>query len=115
MASARLRSWVRKRWAWITITPSLVMRWPAIRFSRRRCILRQRDLARVETELGRGGELVDVLPARAGGADEADLDIVFVDREVAGNPQHGGTDSRHARRARVFALESGHPRLSSAS
>src|SRR4051794_28347831 len=27
MASARLRSWVRKRCAWITITPSLVMRW----------------------------------------------------------------------------------------
>src|SRR5712671_215730 len=34
MASARLRSWVRKRWAWITITPSLVMRWPASRTSR---------------------------------------------------------------------------------
>src|SRR4029079_7151554 len=35
MASVRLRSWVRKRWAWIMITPSLVMRWPASRFSRR--------------------------------------------------------------------------------
>ena len=34
IASARLRSWVRKRWAWITITPSLVMRWPARRLSR---------------------------------------------------------------------------------
>src|SRR4030081_360461 len=33
-ASARLRSWVRKRCAWITITPSLVMRWPASRLSR---------------------------------------------------------------------------------
>ena len=53
------------------------------------CVLRQRDLARIETELGCGRELVDVLPARAGGADEADLDIVLVDREVAGNPQHG--------------------------
>ena len=91
MASARLRSWVRKRWAWITITPSLVMRWPASRFSRSACVVRQRDLARVETQLRRGRELVDVLPARAGGADEADLDVVLVDREVAGNPQHGVT------------------------
>ena len=89
MASARLRSWVRKRWAWITITPSLVMRWPASRFSRRAAssgsvILRvsKRSCAAVD-------ELVDVLPARAGGADEADLDVVLVDREVAGNPQHG--------------------------
>jgi hypothetical protein len=52
-------------------------------------VFRQRDLARVEAELGGRGELVDVLPARAGGADEADLDVVLIDREVAGNPQHG--------------------------
>src|SRR6266403_4000107 len=34
IASVRLRSWVRNRCAWITITPSLVMRWPARRSSR---------------------------------------------------------------------------------
>ena len=89
MASARLRSWVRKRWAWITITPSLVMRWPASRLSRSGGVFRQRDLARVETQLGGGRELVDVLPARTGGADKADLDVVLVDRKVAGDPQHG--------------------------
>src|SRR4029453_7651035 len=33
-ASARLRSWLRKRWASITSTPSPVMRLPAIRISR---------------------------------------------------------------------------------
>src|SRR3979490_710254 len=48
------------------------MRWPASRLRRAR-------------------GLVDVLSARPGGANEADLDIIFVDREVAGNPQHGGT------------------------
>ena len=52
-------------------------------------ILRQRDFSGVEAQLGCGGELVDVLPARAGGADEADLDVVLVDGKVAGNPQHG--------------------------
>src|SRR6187399_3546837 len=52
-------------------------------------VFRQCDLARIETELSRSRELVDVLPARPGGADEADLDVVLVDRKVAGNPQHG--------------------------
>ena len=37
------------------------------------------ELARVEAQLRRGRELVDVLPARAGGANEADLDVVLVD------------------------------------
>src|SRR3954469_3109863 len=56
-----------------------------------RGILRQRQFARVEAQLGRGRDLVDVLPARAGGADKADLDIVLVDDEIAGYPQHDGT------------------------
>ena len=94
MASARLRSWVRKRWAWITITPSLVMRWPASRFSRAAASAGSAIRLRIEAQLGRGRELVDVLPARPGGADEADLDVVLVDREVAGNPQHGVTEGR---------------------
>src|SRR5581483_5465081 len=41
-----------------------------------------------------GRDLVDVLAAGAGGADERNLDVVFVDREVAGNPQHGVTGRR---------------------
>src|SRR4029079_8654020 len=52
-------------------------------------VIGQRDLASVEAQLRRGGELVDILPAPDGGADEADLDVVLVDRKVAGNPQHG--------------------------
>jgi hypothetical protein len=34
------------------------------------------------------------LSARTGGAYETDLDVVLVDREVAGNPQHGVTGGR---------------------
>ena len=97
MASARLRSWVRKRWAWITITPSLVMRWPASRFSRSAASSGSVIRRGVEAQLRGGRELVDVLPAGTGGAHEADLDVVLVDREVAGNPQHGVTGSGHAR------------------
>src|SRR5947209_8081705 len=54
-------------------------------------ILRQGQLARVEAQLRRGRDLVDVLASRAGRADKADLDIVLVDDEVAGYPQHDGT------------------------
>ena len=43
-------------------------------------IFRQRDPARVETQLRRGRELVDVLPAGAGSAHEGDIDVVLVDR-----------------------------------
>ena len=35
--------------------------------------------------------LLTFCPPGPGGAHEADLDVVFVDREVAGNPQHGVT------------------------
>src|SRR5579862_9913237 len=44
-------------------------------------VLRQHHAARVEAQLGRGRELVDILPAGAGGADKADLEIVLVDGE----------------------------------
>src|ERR1700722_9451838 len=37
------------------------------------------DPAGIEAQLRRGRELVDVLPARPGGADEGDLDVVLVD------------------------------------
>src|SRR5450631_2156921 len=60
----------------------------------RRDIGRQRYKARIEAQLRGGRELVDVLSARSGSTDEADLDVVLVDREVAGNPQHGVTGSR---------------------
>ena len=55
----------------------------------RRDIGSQRDPPRVETQLRRGRQLVDVLPAGAGSANESDVDVVLVDREVTGNPQHG--------------------------
>src|SRR6202043_367001 len=57
-------------------------------------IRRQRDPPGIEPQLGRGRELVDVLSTRTGGTDETDLDVVLVDREVAGNPQHGVTGGR---------------------
>src|SRR5689334_25018755 len=52
----------------------------------RRDVGSQRDPAGIETQLRRGRELVDVLPARAGGANERNLDLVLVNREIAGNP-----------------------------
>src|ERR1019366_5371757 len=58
----------------------------------RRGIGRQRDPAGIETQLRGGRKLVDVLSAWSRGADEADLDVVLVDCEVAGNPQHGVTE-----------------------
>ena len=50
---------------------------------------RQHDPPGIEPQLRGGRELVDVLSAWTGSANEADIDIVFVDHEVAGNPQHG--------------------------
>ena len=44
-----------------------------------RDIFGEGDPPGVEAQLRRGRELVDVLAARAGGAHEADLDVVFVD------------------------------------
>src|SRR5471032_186532 len=43
-------------------------------------IFRQHDPACVETQLCRGRELVDVLPAGAGSAHERYIDVVLVDR-----------------------------------
>src|SRR5215831_17116698 len=58
----------------------------------RRRVMRQRDAACIETQLRRGRDLVDVLPAGSGGADEADLDVVLVEEEIAGDPQHGAPE-----------------------
>ena len=70
------------------------MRWPASRLSRAATSAASAIPARIEAQLRGGRELVDVLPARAGGADEADLDVVLVDDEVARDPKHAETD-RH--------------------
>ena len=84
-ASARLRSWVRWFWARITITPSLVSRFPATRQrgSRHRSAVTANRA--VEPELYRGRELVDILPAGAGGAHEALLDFGVIDGDVIGD------------------------------
>jgi len=78
MASARLRSWVRKRWAWITMTPSYGHALSGQTIEPQRSVPPQRDLARVEAQLGCGGELVDVLTARTGGANEKSITMVVL-------------------------------------
>src|ERR1700694_419636 len=45
-------------------------------------------MARVESQLHRGGDLVDVLPAGTGGADEALLDLVVVESDAGGDADH---------------------------
>ncbi|KIT90169.1 hypothetical protein QT21_00075, partial [Staphylococcus aureus] len=49
-------------------------------------IRRQHRAAAVVAQLCRGRQLVDVLAAGAGGANEADLDIVLVDCDRMGDP-----------------------------
>src|SRR5262249_6387047 len=44
--------------------------------------------AHVEAQLHRGRELVDVLPARAGGADEALDELALVERDMVGDADH---------------------------
>ena len=71
-ASWRLRSWVRWRCAVMTSTPSLGEPAAGEPHQPRAHVVRQRRrAAHVEAQLHRGRELVDVLPARPGGADEA--------------------------------------------
>src|SRR5215471_14140200 len=43
----------------------------------------------VEAQLDRGRKLVDVLPAGTGRADEAFLEVALVDRDAAGDADHG--------------------------
>src|ERR1700682_91283 len=50
-----------------------------------------RAAAGIEAQLGCGRQLVDVLATGTGGANERDIDVVLVDGEVTGDPQHGGT------------------------
>src|SRR5262249_12281013 len=45
-------------------------------------------MAHVESQLHRGRELVDVLPARTGGADEALDELALLDRDVVGDADH---------------------------
>ena len=51
----------------------------------------------VEAQLDRGRELVDVLSARAGRADEAFLDVALVDRDGAGDADHSANLHRRGR------------------
>ena len=87
-ASARLRSCVRKRSARMTSTPSSVRRRPASRASRAHRPGQRGRAAHVEAQLDRGRDLVDVLPAGAGGAHEAFLDLPLVEHDLVGDA-HG--------------------------
>ncbi|MET4724814.1 hypothetical protein ABIF63_008920 [Bradyrhizobium japonicum] len=79
MASWRLRSWVRKRWAWITMTPSLVMRWPAVRASR---IAASSGKVSLRVSKRNWAEVAAFCPPGLE-RDKADLDVVFVDSKIA--------------------------------
>ena len=75
-ASSRLRSWLRKRAAVMTITPSPVMRRAGQPLEPHAHGLGQRRrAARIEPQLHRGRHLVDVLPARPRGAHERLLQL----------------------------------------
>src|SRR6516162_7601159 len=45
-------------------------------------------MCRIEAELDRGGDLVDVLSAGAAGADKNLFDFILVDRDAVGDPDH---------------------------
>ena len=45
-------------------------------------------MGHVEAELHGRGNLIDILPARAGGADEFLMDFILTDRNCAGNSNH---------------------------
>lgn len=51
---------------------------------------------RIEAQLDRGRQLVDVLPAGPGGADEALGEFALVDRQGRGDLNHGGQSSGRA-------------------
>ena len=63
----------------------------------RASLRRQRGAADVEAQLHRGRELIDVLPARTGRADETFLDVALVDRDGAGDADHSANLHRRAR------------------
>ena len=74
----------------MTSTPSRVTRRPASVFSRAPHDFAERGRAvDREAELDRGRDLVDVLPARAAGADEMLLDLPLVERDVPRDLDHG--------------------------
>ena len=66
------------------MTPSWVSREPASFIRRIGDVVRQAlAAARVEAQFDRARDLVDVLPAGAGGADESLDDLALVDEQVA--------------------------------
>ena len=95
-ASCRLRSWVRKRCALITRTPSWVSRRPASRSSRSGPLRQGGRAADVEPQLDRGLHLVDVLPAGSGRTHEAHLELALVQRDIRRDLDH----ARHPSRSR---------------
>ena len=100
-ASSRLRGWLAKLWAKMTITPSCVARVPASLISRIATSFgRLGRAAGVEPKLDRARHLVDVLPARTRGAHESLDDLALVNDKIAGfhgptaTPSHPQTDPR---------------------
>ena len=95
-ASSRFCSCVRKRPASMTMTPSLVARWPASLIVRSRTRSdRRRRTGRVEAQLDGGRDLVDVLAAGPGGADELLLELALGDLDIR-------RDEKPVARAHVF-------------
>jgi hypothetical protein len=45
-------------------------------------------MGHIEAELHGRGDLIDILPARAGGADELLMNFFLIDRDRAGNSNH---------------------------
>ena len=87
-AACRLRSCVRKRCAVISTSPCSVARLPASA-RRRACVSsRQTGYRRIEPQLHRGRDLVDVLPARSRRTHERLDDCPLVDRDGRRDPDH---------------------------
>src|SRR4051812_13408051 len=59
-------------------------------------------MAHIETQLHGGFELVDVLPARSGRADELLLKLALVDRDVVGDPEHAVLRTRFTAESRAI-------------
>ena len=82
-ASSRLRAWLRKRSAVMTITPSLVRRLPASSREPPRTGSGSDGERRTSNlQLHGGRDLVDVLPARTRGAHEHLLQLGRIDADA---------------------------------
>jgi hypothetical protein len=51
-------------------------------------------MGHVEAQLNGRGDLIDILPARAGGADELLMNFFLADRDRAGNSNHASSVHR---------------------